>query len=86
METFSDERLMNHRGYNDAGIPLMRYMKTVGESLTNFSTVLLYVPVGDVRAMSSSPSIPVTGRIELITAQVKAIIGKQIEQSKKGEQ
>lgn len=63
LETFSDERLINHRGYIDAGIPLMRYTKTVGESLPNFSTGLFFVPVGDVSPVRSSPSIPSTGRI-----------------------
>ena len=42
LETFSDERLIDHRRYDDAGIPLNRYMKTVGESLPNFSTVFCF--------------------------------------------
>ena len=41
----------------------MRYTKTVGESLPNFSTVLFSMPVGDVSPMLYSPSIPSTGRI-----------------------
>lgn len=63
METFSDECLIDHRGCNDAGIPLKPSLKTVGEFLPNFSTVLFSVPVGDVSPMLYSPSIPSTGRI-----------------------
>lgn len=35
-----------------------------------FGLQFIFVPVGDVRAMNSSPSIPSTGRIvKLLTAQ-----------------
>ena len=60
LETFSDERLIDHRGYDDAGIRLNENRRKV---LTKLFDGFCFVPVGDIRAIRSSPSIPFTGII-----------------------
>lgn len=61
LETFSDERLIDHRGYDDAWYPAETINENRRRVLTKLFDGFCFVPVGDVRTMRSSPSIPSTG-------------------------
>ena len=65
LEIFSDERLIGHRRYDDASIPLKRYMKTVGESLPNFSTVFVLDVSIKERRMVNEDTIRERSALEL---------------------
>ena len=61
LETFSDERQIDHWGYDDAGYAVETINENRRRVLTKLFDGFYYVPVGDVRTMCYSRSIPSTG-------------------------